>query len=252
MSDLFLNKVAVVTGAASGIGAATARRLGELGANVIAVDLQVDGLQAVADDIEATAVAMDVSDPDAWDDLIAQATATFGGIDFAHLNAGIVTMAYPYRILDVTVADYRRLMGVNLDGIVLAATKLVPFIARRGGGAIVATASTAGLIPLADDPYYSASKSAVITFVRSSAPQLADLGVRIHTICPGLVNTGMARSFILERTGDVAPPALDPAEVAVAVTDMLAAQQTGLVRTIRIGEGVRDHHFAGGQPNLSS
>jgi NAD(P)-dependent dehydrogenase (short-subunit alcohol dehydrogenase family) len=177
--------------------------------------------------------------------------ATFGGIDFAHLNAGIVTMPYPYRIPDVTVAHYRRLMGVNVDGVILAATKLVPIMAARGGGAMVATASTAALVPFTDDPYYSVSKSAIVSFVRSSAPQLAELGVRIHTICPGLVQTNMIRDFVEQRTDDGPMPALDPAEVAAAVADLLATDETGLVRTIRVGEGVRDYDFDHGASSPS-
>ena len=247
ITDVFRDKVAIVTGAASGIGRATARRLGELGATVMVIDLSEAGARAVAHEIGATPVVMDVSEPDAWDRLVDEATATFGGIDLAHLNAGIVTMPYPYRISDVTMVHYRRLMGVNIDGVLLAATKLVPVIAGRGGGAIVATASTAALIPLTDDPYYSASKSAIVSFVRSSAPQLAELGVRIHTICPGLVQTSMIRDFVAQRTDDAPMPALDPAEVAAAVTDLLAARETGLVRTIRVGEGVREYDFGNGR-----
>jgi NAD(P)-dependent dehydrogenase (short-subunit alcohol dehydrogenase family) len=246
MTDGFRGKVAIVTGAASGIGSATARRLGELGAQVIVIDLSDAGLRAVAEEIGATPIVMDVSEPDAWDRLIADARASFGGIDLAHLNAGIVTMPFPFRIPDVTVGHYRRLIGVNVDGVVLAATKLVPVLAGRGGGAIVATASTAALIPLTDDPYYSASKAAIVSFVRSSAPQLAELGVRIHTICPGLVQTNMIRNFVEQRTNDVPMPALDPAQVAAAVADLLAADETGLVRTIRVGEGVRDYDFGNG------
>jgi NAD(P)-dependent dehydrogenase (short-subunit alcohol dehydrogenase family) len=246
MSDVFPGKVAIVTGAASGIGAATARRLRELGTDVVAVDVSDAGLRSVTDQIGATPVVMDVSEPDGWDRLLADVTTTFGGVDFAHLNAGIVTMAYPCRILDVTVAHYRRLMGVNLDGVVLAATKLVPVMAGGGGGAIVATASTAALNPLFEDPLYAASKSAIVSFVRSSAPQLAEVGVRIHTICPGLVRTNMIGDFVEQRTDASAPPALDPAEVATAVAEMLATDQTGLVRTIRVGEGVRDYDFGDG------
>lgn len=246
MSDTFRDKIAIVTGAASGIGAATARHLRVLGAHVIVVDLSEVGARAVADEIGGSAVIMDVSDPDAWDRLIADVTADFGGINFAHLNAGIVTMPYPYRIGDVTVAHYRRLMGVNLDGVVLAATKLVPVIASRGGGAIVATASLGGLNPWPEDPYYAASKLAVVGFVRSAAPQLAELGVRIHAICPGLVQTEIIRGFVQQKIDDLALPVLDPAEVAVAVADMLAADETGLVRTIVTGEGARDYDFGSG------
>jgi NAD(P)-dependent dehydrogenase (short-subunit alcohol dehydrogenase family) len=246
VSDTFHDKIAIVTGGGSGIGAATARHLRGLGARVVVVDISAGGAGAVAEEIGATAVVMDVSDPDAWDGVIADVMAELGGIDFAHLNAGIVTMPYPYRIGDVTVAHYRRLMGVNLDGVVLAATKLVPVIARRGGGAIVATASLAGLNPWPEDPYYAASKLAVVGFVRSAAPQLAELGIRIHAICPSLVQTEIIRGFVQQKIDDLGLSVLDPAEVAVAVADLLASEDTGLVRTIVTGEGVRDHPLGSG------
>lgn len=241
MSDTFHDKVAIVTGAGSGIGAASTRRLAALGASVIAVDKDEAGVEAVAAEVGATAVVMDVSEPDAWDRLIADVTATSGGIDFAHLNAGVVTMRYPYTIEEVDVAHYRRLMGVNVDGVLLPVAKLVPTMAGRDGGAVVATASLGGLNPFPDDPYYAASKLAVVGFVRSAAPQLAERGVRIHAICPGLVQTEIIRGFIQKKIDDLALPVLDPADVAQAVADMLAAQSTGLVRTIIPGEGVRDH-----------
>jgi NAD(P)-dependent dehydrogenase (short-subunit alcohol dehydrogenase family) len=242
VSDIFRGRTAVVTGAASGIGAASARHLSGLGANVLVVDVSEQGAAAVADEIGGTAIAMDVADPDAWDRLIAGS----GGIDFAHLNAGIVTLPYPYRILDVTVETYRRVMGINLDGVVLAATKLVAMMSERGGGAIVATASVGGLHQWPEDPYYAASKLGVIGFVRSAAPKLAELGVRIHAICPGLVQTNIIRGFVQQKIDDLSLDVLDPADVAAAVADMLASEETGLLRTIVTGEGVRDYDFEHG------
>lgn len=248
MADTFAAKVAIVTGGASGIGAATGRHLGRAGAKVVVVDLSEEGVRSVASEIGGLPIAMDVSDPDAWDQLIADVTTEYGGVDFAHLNAGIITMPYPYRIEDVTLAHYRRLMGVNLDGVVFAATKLAPVIAQRGGGAIVATASVGGLNPWPEDPYYAAAKLGVVGFVRSAAPKLGDLGVRIHAICPGLVQTNIIRGFVQEKIDDANLPVLDPAEVATAVADLLSADATGLVRTIVPGIGVRDYVF----PNASA
>jgi NAD(P)-dependent dehydrogenase (short-subunit alcohol dehydrogenase family) len=247
LSTTFEDKIAVVTGAASGIGAATARRLSGMGAKVVAVDLDEMSAGVIADEIGGTAVAMDVSDPESWDRLIASVTADFGGIDFAHLNAGIVTLPYPYEISDVTAEVYRRLMGVNLDGIALASTKLVQWGMGSGaGGAIVATGSLGGLHPWPEDPYYAASKLAVVGFVRSAAPKFAELGVRIHAVCPSLVRTNIIRGLIQDKIDDLGLPVLDPADVAVAVTDLLAAEETGLVRTIIAGEGVRDSLVASG------
>jgi len=244
--DPFSGKVAIVTGAASGIGAASARHLAARGAHVVAVDLAEVGVQAVADEIDGTAAVLDVSDPDAWDDLIADVGGEYGGIDFAHLNAGIVTTPHPYSVLGVTVAQYRRVMGVNLDGVLLPAVRLAPVMQRRGGGSIVATASLAGLGPYYDDPFYAATKHAVVGFVRSAAPQLAAVGIRLHAICPGAVQTALIDEFIQRRLTEGARPALDPAEVAVAVADMLASDDAGLVRTIVKGRGVQDFEFRSG------
>ena len=118
MGDLD-DKVALVTGAASGIGAASARLLASRGAHVVAIDLTEVGARAVAEEIDGTAAVLDVSDPEAWDRLLADVLAEYGSLDFAHLNAGVPTTQHPYSILDVGLAQYRRVMGVNIDGVLL-------------------------------------------------------------------------------------------------------------------------------------
>jgi NAD(P)-dependent dehydrogenase (short-subunit alcohol dehydrogenase family) len=246
MSDTFQDKVALVTGAASGIGAASARHLASLGAHVVAIDLSEVAVRAVAEDINGTAAVLDVSDAEAWDHLIADATREYGGIDFAHLNAGIVTTPHPYDVVDVTIAQYRRVMGVNLDGMVWPTIALAKAMERRGGGSIVCTASLAGLGPYYDDPLYAATKHAVVGFVRSAGPQLLERGVRLHAICPAAVQTGLIDEFIQRRLEEGNRPALDPSEVAVAVAQMLASDDTGFIRTIAFGKGVQDFQFRSG------
>jgi NAD(P)-dependent dehydrogenase (short-subunit alcohol dehydrogenase family) len=246
VSDTFRDKVALVTGAASGIGAASARHLASLGAHVVAIDLSEVAVRALAEEVNGTAAVLDVSDPEAWDHLIADATREYGGIDFAHLNAGIVTTPHPYDILDVTIAQYRRVMGVNLDGMVWPTIALAKAMERRGGGSIVCTASLAGLGPYYDDPFYAATKHAVVGFVRSAGPQLLERGVRLHAICPAAVQTGLIDEFIQRRLEEGNRPALDPSEVAVAVAEMLASDDTGFVRTIIFGKGVQDFEFRSG------
>jgi len=234
----FSGKVAIVTGAASGIGAASARHLAALGEPAV---------RAVADEIEGSAAVLDVSDPGAWDQLILDVFDEHGAIDLAHLNAGIVTTPHPYSVLDVTVAQYRRVTGVNLDGVLLPVIGISRVMqGNHRGCAIVATASLAGLGPYYDDPFYAATKHAVIGFVRSAAPQLADVGIRLHAICPGAVQTGLIDDFIQQRLDAGVRPTLDPAEVAEAVAEMLASEETGLVRTIIKGKGAEDFAFRGG------
>ena len=234
--------VALVTGAASGIGAASTRHLRALGATVVACDVSADALTAVAADCGATARVLDVADPDAWDALIAETVATHGGIDHAHLNAGVFTRPHPYAVRDVTVADYRRVMGVNLDGMVLPVLALNPVIGPRGGS-IVCTASLAGLGPYYDDPFYAATKHAVVAFVRSAAPQLAADGVRLHAVCPGGVRTALISDWVQGRIDARSTTMLDPAEVAEAVATMLVDPGTGSVRTIVAGRGLAEYDF---------
>ena len=246
MSDVFEDKVALVTGAASGIGAASARHLASLGAHVVAIDLSEVAVRGIAEETNGTAAVLDVSDPEAWEHLIADVTNEYGGIDLAHLNAGIVTTPHPYDIIDVNITQYRRVMGVNLDGVVWPTIALAKVMEARGGGSIVATASLAGLGPYYDDPFYAATKHAIVGFVRSAGPQLLERGVRLHAICPAAVQTALIDDFIARRLEAGGRPALDPSEVAVAVAEMLASNDTGFVRTIIHGKGVQDFEFRAG------
>lgn len=243
MADLH-GKVVIVTGAASGIGAASARGLAARGARVVAADLSEVGVRALAEEIGGTAAVLDVSDVDAWDRLLSDVFDEYGTIDLAHLNAGIPTTQHPYSILDVTVAQYRRVMGVNLDGVLLPVLGIARLMRDHPHGAsIVATASLAGLGPYYDDPFYGATKHAVVAFVRSAAPQLAEVGIRLHAICPGGVQTALIDDFMRRQIAARGAQMLDPAEVADAVAEMLVSEQTGLVRTIIKGKGVQDAHF---------
>ena len=123
---------------------------------------------------------------------------------------------------------------------------LAKVMEARGGGSIVATASLAGVGPYYDDPFYAATKHAFVGFVRSAGPQLLERGVRLHAICPAAVQTGAHRRLHPQRLEEGGRPALDPSEVAVAVAEMLASDDTGFVRTIIHGKGVQDFEFRSG------
>ena len=145
-------KVALVTGGASGIGLATARMLSERGATLAVVDRNGAAAERVATELGGLAVEADVSRPEEWPSIIEAVTGRFGGIDLAHLNAGITTGEGD--ITQVTDETYRREVGVNVDGVFFGMRAVVPSMTERGGGAIVATASLAGLIGFSPDPVY--------------------------------------------------------------------------------------------------
>jgi NAD(P)-dependent dehydrogenase (short-subunit alcohol dehydrogenase family) len=182
---------ALVTGGASGIGAAIVARLRAEGYEVESLDV-VDGF--------------DVTDPEAWERV--------GAVDLACLNAGVITGEADLERL--TLDQYRRALGVNVDGVVLGVRRLAGVL--EPGSAIVATASLAGLVGVPDDPIYALTKHAVVGFVRSVAPQLAERGVRIQAICPGWADTPLtddafkgelvARGFRLLRAEDIAEAVL--------------------------------------------
>ena len=235
----------VVTGAASGIGAASARRLARDGLAVVCCDVADDAGRAVAETVGGTFVHLDVSDDAAWDELVARLSGGEDRTVGALLNAGVLSAPDPTDFLAVPWARLERVRGVNLDGVLLGVRALAPLIARSGGGAIVATASLAGLGPYEHDPMYAATKHAVVGFVRSAAPQLAARGVRLHAICPGGVDTALLTSEQKARIEADGRPMLDPAEVADAVAALLAADEAGLVHTIVAGRGAQRYEFRG-------
>jgi NAD(P)-dependent dehydrogenase (short-subunit alcohol dehydrogenase family) len=237
--------VAVVTGAASGIGAATVGRLARDGMTVICCDVDDDAGQAVADATGGTYVHLDVADPASWADLVARVDRDDAAVVRAVLNAGILTSRDATPFLDVTVERYEQVRAVNLDGVVLGIRALARLIAAAGGGAIVATASLAGLGPYDTDPIYAATKHGVVGLVRSAAPQLAAIGVRLHAICPGGVDTGLLPAHRKAEIAAAGRPMLTPDAVAEAVAALLDRDEHGLVHTIVHGRGSERYAFRG-------
>lgn len=183
----FDGAVAVITGAANGIGAAAARRLASWGARVVVADIDQAAGTALADELGGMFVATDVTDPDANKALVGAALDTFGKIDLTYLNAGISSGTNIGSELDVE--RYRRAMGVNLDGVVFGIAAVVDTLVARGAGQIVVTASMAGLTPVPFDAIYGANKSAVVSLVRSLGALHAASGVRINALCPSFADT---------------------------------------------------------------
>ncbi|MEX0942026.1 MAG: SDR family NAD(P)-dependent oxidoreductase [Pseudomonadales bacterium] len=225
MTDL-KGKRLIITGAASGIGRASSLLAARKGASVVVVDY-ADAVDETASAIEqrggqAIAIKADVSDEAAVEGLVARAVDALGGIDGLYANAGISGARKPF--LEMDVADWQRTLGVNTIGVFLCIKYTVPHFVAQGGGAIVCTASVAGLRANAGGVDYSASKAGVISIAQTVAYQLYGTGVRINAICPGLIETGMTANVFErarsrgteERIGQVNPTARygQPGEIA--------------------------------------
>jgi NAD(P)-dependent dehydrogenase (short-subunit alcohol dehydrogenase family) len=234
-------KVALVTGGASGIGLATATLLVEYGVSVAVVDLDGDAADRVAGELGGLGLQADVGRSDAWPGIIEAVTDRFGGIDLAHLNAGVTTGEAD--ITKITDEIYRRAVGVNVDGVVFGVRALVPALAARGGGAMVATASLAGLIGFSPDPIYCLTKHAVVGLVRSLGPQLSERGITFNAVCPSIVDTPLIDDVreMLEGSGF---PLIDVSAVSSAVVERLAGEETGQAMVIQAGREALPFRFA--------
>ncbi len=225
-------KVAIVTGGGSGIGLASATLLAEAGASVAVVDLDGTTAEGAAAELGGLGLQADVGRSEAWPGIIDAVISRFGGIDLAHLNAGVITGEAD--ITKVTDEIYRRAVGVNVDGVVFGVRALVPALSGRGGGAIVATASLAGLIGFSPDPIYCLTKHAVVGLVRSLVPQLAERHITINAVCPSIVDTPLIDDMreMLEESGF---PLIDVSAVSKAVVDCLGGEESGQAMIIQAG-----------------
>jgi 3-oxoacyl-[acyl-carrier protein] reductase len=240
-------KVAIVTGAGSGIGQAMALRLATLGASVLVAD--VDGAggaetvrQATAAGGAASFIHVDVTSTDDLGRMIATAVQTYGALDILHNNAGI-TMGQG-QFVETDSARAQLLVRTNLLGVILGTQAAVPVLREFGGGVILNTASAAGLRPWTNDPIYSATKAGVVFFTRALAPELLPLGIRINCVCPGVVRTPLVGKSVRVQSMSVAEraqfdatiaamPLIEPAEVVDAFIDQITDESiTGQARHV--------------------
>ncbi|HYT27370.1 MAG TPA: SDR family NAD(P)-dependent oxidoreductase [Actinomycetota bacterium] len=234
--------VALVTGGASGIGLAVVGRLAAAGARVVVADLDEAGGAAAAAAAGGVFVATDAGDPDAVQAAVDASEAAYGGLDLVHLNAGIVTGNAALDLLDLD--RYRRVVAVNLDGVVFGVRSALPALRRRGGGAIVATASLAGLTAYPGDPVYSMTKHGVVGLVRTLAEPLAADRVTINCVCPGFADTPLLDRFAGQlRTAGF--PLLSADEVAAAVLTAATGGGTGQAWVCQPGRPPEPFRFRG-------
>lgn len=217
--------VALVTGAASGIGAATAALLAEEGARVVLADIQAEAGQAVAEQVGGRFVSLDVRDAAAWTAVVEDVVATEGRLDIAHLNAGLMTGSGD--ICTVSDDQIDLVLDVNVRGVIYGARAAARAMAHTGGGGIVATASVAGLIGWAVDPIYTTSKHAVVGLVRSLDPQLGAIGISINAVCPGIVDTNITTDEVKDMIRAAGVDIMPPRQVAEGVLAALRSGRTG-------------------------
>jgi short-subunit dehydrogenase len=229
----FKDKVVVITGAAHGLGEATARAFAARGARLALCDIDGEGLQRVKGELEALGVEVltrivDVTQPQQFQEFSARVYKEFGQVDVLVNNAGVVLAG---RMEDMTLEDWKWIVDINIWGVVHGTHFFYPRMARRGSGHIVNIASAAGLIPLTLLSAYSGTKSAVVSMTRVWRAEGALHGVGFTAVCPGVMNTNIANSVRI-RTGTefkkISPPGekvnrllaskrYDPANVAEAV-----------------------------------
>ncbi|MEE4453029.1 SDR family NAD(P)-dependent oxidoreductase [Novosphingobium resinovorum] len=209
-------KLAVVTAAASGMGRAGVERFVREGAKVAAIDINPDALAALVAEFGADKVSAHVADLSSAEDArrsIHEAAEALGGIDILWAHAG---MPGPASVEDLDLEAFDRTIALNVTSAALGAGTAAPYMRKRGGGAIVFTASISGLVGSMMSPIYSAAKWGVVGLTKSLALAMAADGIRVNVVCPGLADTPMKQGFT-GRSGDPAEAAANEAKLVAAV-----------------------------------
>jgi NAD(P)-dependent dehydrogenase (short-subunit alcohol dehydrogenase family) len=241
MSTPGAGSVAVVTGGTGGFGRALAAQLTAREVTVVLTDLDSERNREVAAGLGCPFLPLDVTDRSANQAVVAEVEGRYGRLDAAYLNAGISAAKSD---ADVDPDEFFRVVDIDLFGVVHGTLAARPAIRRAGGGAIVVTASLAGLSPMAGDPAYSVAKGGAIAFVRSMAPRLAAEGTTISAICPGFADTAIIDPLRDEFTA-AGFPVLTAEEVADAMVMAWASGEPGAAYVVQPGVGTVPYRFKG-------
>jgi len=230
------DRVVVITGAGSGIGLASARRLAAEGAAIVAVDIDETAGKAVAAETGGTFIAADVADEDQVRDLFAGVAGQFGRIDVAFNNAGI-SPPDDDSILTTRIDAWRRVQEINLTSVYLCCKYVLPYMQRQGKGSIINTASFVAVLGAATSQIsYTASKGGVLAMSRELGVQFARDGIRVNALCPGPVNTPLLQELFAKDPERAARRLVhvpmgrfaEPEEIAAAVA-FLASDDSSFI-----------------------
>ncbi|KIF78447.1 3-alpha-hydroxysteroid dehydrogenase [Streptomyces sp. 150FB] len=217
-------KTAIVTGGASGIGAATARTLAAEGADVVIGDINTEAGNTLAGELgsKAVFVRLDVTSPDSWNQALTAAQETFGGVDILVNNVGLLDSA-PLEEWDA--ARFQRSLNINLFGVFNGVTAVIPFLKQAGGGSIINIGSSAGLIGYPAAVGYVSSKWAVRGLTKTAAVELGKHGIRVNAVHPGQINTPATANATF-KTDHVALKRLGEPEDVAQVVLFLAGDES--------------------------
>jgi len=251
----FSGKSAIVTGGASGIGAATARRFHAEGASVLIADLNDAAGAALAAELGDGRAIYRRVDVAAWEEveaMVSAAVEAFGRLDILFNNAGIGSFA---TAADISIEDWRRVIDIDLNGVFYGCKAAIPVMRAQGGGAIINTASASGLAGDYSFAAYNAAKGAVVNFTRAAGIDHAREGLRINAVCPGPVDTpiiaGVKDMQGVKEVWDERVPMgrfADPAEIASVVAFLASDDASFMTGAIVAVDGGLTAHT--GQPNL--
>jgi NAD(P)-dependent dehydrogenase (short-subunit alcohol dehydrogenase family) len=222
-------KIGLVTAAASGMGRAGALRFGSEGAAVGVADIDREGVERVVDQIKAAggralALVGDLRDDAFARDIVRRTAREFGGLDFAWNHVG---HPGPAAIEGIDMGDFALALDLNLRTVLVTTEAAIPEMRARGGGALLFTASTSGLVGSQFSPVYSMAKFGVVGFVRALAKRLAPDNIRVNAVCPGPIDTPMLRVFVARPDQQQAPGDQDKEALIVRRSQQVPMRRTG-------------------------